>query len=196
MNPELDRVTARFGSVGAAQPTHAYRIHVYRATVLYRATVRVLSPQRYGFCTANGVSDRDPRVEGGGHPEDRGGKARGRSDRRERLLTIRRPRATGSEIAVALWSRRTSTTIENKPLNQLVGQRTSIPGVSVGLHLAPPGSPCPCSRRHRSAFKARTVTLCSPYRSSRRRSEGLPRWSDAIVPESGLEKMRLIYLSP
>ena len=70
------------------------------------------------------VSDRHRQVGGVSDPEGRGGKARGRSDRREsapgvatppahgldreqHLLTIRTPRTTSSEIAVALWSSRT-----------------------------------------------------------------------------------------
>ena len=58
--PQSNLVAARFGGAGAAQ-THAYRIHVYRATVLYCATLRALHREL--------VSDRHRRVEGVSDPK-------------------------------------------------------------------------------------------------------------------------------
>lgn len=100
-----------------SQHMHAYQIHVYRATVRPDAGRGVLH--------RNVVSDRHRRV--GGQRSRRSGRqsprlirsvedaAPGvaalpahRLDREQHLLTIRTPRTTSSEIAVALWSSRTS----------------------------------------------------------------------------------------
>jgi hypothetical protein len=110
-------------------------------------------PLPAGFCTANVVSDTHRRV-GVSDPEGRGRlpadqivedaapgvtalSAHALTAREQHLLTIRTPMTTSSEIAVALWSSRMSNTVPSRmPHNRLVGQRTSIPGVPVGLHLA------------------------------------------------------------
>jgi hypothetical protein len=55
-SPRSAPVTARFGGAGAAQPRHAYQIHVYRATV------RLLPAAAGGVCTANVVSETHRRV--------------------------------------------------------------------------------------------------------------------------------------
>jgi hypothetical protein len=140
---------------------HAYQIHVYRATVRPDAGRGVLH--------RNVVSDRHRRV--GGQRSRRSGRqsprlirsvedaAPGvaalpahRLDREQHLLTIRTPRTTSSEIAVALWSSRTSTTVPSR-ISRTTGSSASERASQAPSRPSPcakPGSPCPCSWRRRT----------------------------------------------
>lgn len=152
--PRSAPVTARFGGTRAAQPTHAYQIHVYRATVRPDSgrcrrgfAPRMGSPTSIvGLGAGWGAAIRkvgaakpaaDQIVEDAA-PSLAALPAHG-LDRKQPLLTIRTPRTTSSEIAVALWPKELTrrfvpggnfdpVALRHKPLRHLASHRCLLSG--------------------------------------------------------------------